>query len=106
MKYNIEKSTINDILKSEENLKNLKRTKCDLRISKSIKCSNPLKVGIIRAPTSQQESDIRSVFNVAFSEIRSKIAEGGFSISLFEMPQLLGNDRSSLPKQRFCLEGD
>ena len=46
LKYNIGKSTVNDICKSEERLKNFKMTKSELGISKSVKATKTMKVGM------------------------------------------------------------
>ena len=46
LKYNIGKSTVNDICKSEESLKNFKMTKCELGIPKSVKATKAMKVGM------------------------------------------------------------
>ena len=44
LKYNIGKSTVNDICKSEERLKNFKMTKSELGISKSAKATKTMNV--------------------------------------------------------------
>ncbi|CAK8676591.1 unnamed protein product [Clavelina lepadiformis] len=46
LKYNIGKSTVNDICKSEESLKNFKMAKCEIGISKSVKATKAMKVGM------------------------------------------------------------
>ena len=44
LKYNTGKSTVNDICKSEERLKNFKMTKSELGISKSVKATKAMKI--------------------------------------------------------------
>ena len=46
LKYNIGKSIVNDICKSEERWKNFKMTKYKLGISKSVKATKAMKVGM------------------------------------------------------------
>ena len=48
LKYNIEKSIVNDICKSTENLKNFGTAKCELGISKSVKAAKPIKLKCTR----------------------------------------------------------
>ena len=46
LQYNIGKSTVNDIYKSKERLKNFKMAKCELGISKSVEAIKAMKVGM------------------------------------------------------------
>ena len=43
LKYNIGKSTVNDICKSQETLKNFKMSKCELGIAKCVKATKSMK---------------------------------------------------------------
>ena len=46
LQYNIGKSTVNNIYKSKECLKNIKMAKCELGISKFVKATKAMKVGM------------------------------------------------------------